>query len=638
MKKINIRDFLKMDKRAIQAFLNNMKRVVDKYKNQLIVILFATIVILPIIGLLIKNGVFISRDYAFHYGRLNDVLLALKDGQILPQLDPETANGLGFGVLQFYGPTPIYIISLLRLIIPSWIWSMVVFEWMLTCGIALLICNFVIKLSKVKANKLNYSALISSAFILLSGSVITNLYHYISYSGLFSIFCLTLMLINFYSILELGQFGLREKIILTLSAAGLITGHAITMLISIVFISIFMLLNIRKAWRHLPWMIICLLIAAVITSWFTLPLIENLSYPGFNYNNNLFKQSFSWQSGFNMKTVPLRNIIFGQPGIDHIDTVGGFFWIYLILGLFISSYSFFIKKSSNRIFISSSVATSLLTVLFVTKFINWDYIPSIFYTLQYPSRILVLTGIFFTIGLAPFISKIKMEKTAFLVIMAFLSTFFITSLDPKRHNIGGYSFLIDNPEKLAYSNSIDSSEGVDQLAIGEYLTTNMGTCDKGLPNIVETAGPNTYAMQHNSMKCLKKRGFNLIASDPGISISSVSRKGSHYKFTISQKDEYSGLNDYTIELPQAYYLGYRAFGLKEDKRINLVTEESKSGLLQIRIPGNYEGEVRSYYGLSRNSKIGLITSFSGLAITILAILRIVKNKDSRPKSLKSYRD
>ena len=153
-----------------------------------------------------------------------------------------------------------------------------------------------------------------------------------------------------------------------------------------------------------------------------------------------------------------------------------------------------------------------------------------------------------------------------------MSTFFITSLDQKRHNIGGYSFLIDNPEKLVYSNSIDSSEGVDQLAIGEYLTTNMGTCDKGLPNIVEIAGPNTYAMQHNSMKCLKKRGFNLIASDPGISISSVSRKGSHYKFTISQKGGYSDLNDYTIELPQAYYLGYRSFGLKEDKRINLVTD------------------------------------------------------------------
>ena len=273
----------------------------------------ATIIMAPILYLTCKNGYFISSDCSFHIGRLHNVINALKDGQILPQLDPNKYYGYGFASQMFYAPLAIYFITFIRLFIHNEIFAMTFFEWAVLCSIGVLVYNFTNQIftnqifsgqkSKIipsHNSKINFSALIAALLVMTSACVITPLYYYIAYSQLFSCFFLLLLLISIYFIClsPPAKSGnktsvLKYQIYFTISMVGLITGHAITLIISCVALFILCIFMAKRILAHFFHFLPCVFVSLGLTSWFVFPLIENLKYTGFNINNSFFKQIYS---------------------------------------------------------------------------------------------------------------------------------------------------------------------------------------------------------------------------------------------------------------------------------------------------------------------------------------------------------
>ncbi|MGO3592429.1 MAG: hypothetical protein ACTIOP_06200 [Lactococcus cremoris] len=89
-----------------------------------IIILFITILAtLPFY----RGNFHAGNDFAFNYARVMSTISALKDGQVIPQFDPNALSGFGYAWNEFYGPLPTYFISVIKFIVKSWSLSFALF-------------------------------------------------------------------------------------------------------------------------------------------------------------------------------------------------------------------------------------------------------------------------------------------------------------------------------------------------------------------------------------------------------------------------------------------------------------------------------------------------------------------------------
>ena len=82
----------------------------------IVIIIVGTLVCLPVV----RNGLSNGHDVIFHAYRAASTAHAIKDDQLVPQVDPNALGGFGYSWNMFYGPLSSYICSLFRVFTPSW--------------------------------------------------------------------------------------------------------------------------------------------------------------------------------------------------------------------------------------------------------------------------------------------------------------------------------------------------------------------------------------------------------------------------------------------------------------------------------------------------------------------------------------
>lgn len=264
---------------------------------------------------------------------------------------------------------------------------------------------------------------------------------------------------------------------------------------------------------------------------------------------------------------------------------------HIILMLAFSIFTF--KKINNELKEQYGffLFSGLITLWMATKYFPWKFLPQEFSFIQFPWRMLMMSGFFFSIVCAINMSEvIKKFNYKDVIIISTISIIYIVALFGL---LTRYSENIENIENLQLGNiSGKEIETVAGTAKAEYLPVNA---------------------YNNRFYIASRDKFIDILEGKAI-IEDEVKDGSNYKAKIKTLDA-----EYTIfELPYIYYPGYKVTldGMKID------TFETANGFLGFVMYKDDNVVLEVNYSGSLLMKISILISFTSL---ITFFVYIIKN-------------
>ena len=575
---------------------------------------------------ILQNAAMIDNDVDFHYARALSTVHAWRDHQIIPQLDPTGASNLGFSWNLFYGPLPTYFIALLYSLTHNLALSVNSITVLIVCLIGVIMYKYIYY--RTKSEK---SALIASIILITSTTILNNLYQFTGYGPLFGTFFAILTLYGIQIILD-QEKNIRGIIFLSIGAAGVLLSHTLTCIILIFYIFWVLLANVKNVLKKLKSFLLAAILSFGLSAYFILPFLEVKTYQLYNQFNKEFTAVYMWKNPESMNNgrSAFKNIFFSRLSVSSSPSI--LFWLSLVLCIiiiFIKVKPMTNKKSAIIFFI---FATSTLALC--GDWIDWHHMPSMFWTLQYPNRIMYYaSGLLFSISIGLSISvileKFKKEKLKFLLTIA-LSLFFIFIANASINSSNNvfHRETVDL-EKIDPSSAIvfkgDGGSFV-KTSIGEFFPSAIGTKEKPLKEIIkENKGAFYLNLQYiyPAIENRKLEGSIFLNTDEKVSKDSVTDVPSRSDYKVKVKK--SDINR-LMEIPKVAYPGYKARIVSSSGKVSkLDVGPSSNGYVQVLIPKNASGEVTVYYGLSKATLAGLVLFVISFAMII--ILLVIKYRD-----------
>ena len=316
--------------------------------------------------------------------------------------------------------------------------------------------------------------------------------------------------------------------------------------------------------KRIIYLFLAALATLLLTSFFTIPMLEQMISQKFYYSNTSNINDFV----LSKRTVPIYLLFIGIPNLRKI--VLKKYWVPSGIGI-IFIYMIYKKikhKEINDKFINQTFTISITALILttLTPFWNLEIVKKILYPIQFPWRLYMIPTTLLTISgsiLLAKTNKIKTIRNVFIISMASLISMFIICIIPKRIK-----------EVVEYDASY-----------AEYLPIEVDR------EFIKTRG--TIITSNNQIEhTFKKTGTNI-------------------ELTFKQTDKNT-----EIELPLIYYKGYNA---KIDNQ-QLETYKTINGLLGIKITNIKEGTVKISY---KGTKIAQITKIISV-ITCISFIIIIK--------------
>lgn len=532
---------------------------------------------------LLSSDTIYGHDLPFHIFRVRSSTLALLDGQIIPMIDPNVANGFGYAYNIFYGILPTYIVGFLNFILQNWTLSYNIFLFICIYLCGIFMYNFVKDVFKN-----NNIGLIASIIYISFPYFLTDIY---IRQALGEFLAFMFIPILFHELYNLINNNGNKYYYITIGTTGLLLSHNLSTLMTAIFAVIYLLLNIKKVFKkNIIKKIIISMCFAILMSLITLgPLLE----AKFSAEYEVFNSSWMKESAENMngeRLMPYRLVssnLFIQyethpellSGCMPFDL--GFPCIISLIALIFTykKYNDDDKRNLNQFLILGGIALLLTSVL-----INWNFIPSFFYIFQFPWRFMLMSTFFLSIISACSIYKIfeNFDNRCLLLIMlvCFMSTYSLTGY-------ANYNTKINN-SIFEYASKLDSDHfGSSAIGSNEYLTHKMAL----------------------NLDYIKTRKNDVILLNGSATITNYIKEGTQIFFTIETTE------NCVVELPLTYYKGY-----KENNNFDII--ETKNGLVGIKIPkGNNKINVKY-----SNTTIQLLSYIISISATIIFIIYTINYK------------
>ena len=385
----------------------------------LLLLLLATI---PALKTLIATGFFASHDSEYHLVRLIHFFTEITKGQFPVRLSSELAHGYGYPVFNFFYPLIYYLSSLIHLIGFSFGNSLKIIVF-LSLVLSVLFCYLWLR------QHFSKPASFVGAF----------LYLYVPYrfsatyvSGAFGI----VLAFVFAPLIFYSLHGLIEKnsnryfLILSLSLALLLISHNVSAMIfiTLAFCYGLFLFFQKKGNNSLKKIILALLLAFGLSSFFLIPMVSDLNYVNLgkniavNYNDH-------WPS--------LRQLIYSPWGYGYSNTgyehdgmsfqLGIAQWLILFFSLIIVLYKIISKSKFNP---KDKLALLFLFLFFIVLFFTlksssffWENLPLI-RQIQFPWRLLMAQMIitsFLASWLISYFSSKKIIQKLLIISLIFIA-------------------------------------------------------------------------------------------------------------------------------------------------------------------------------------------------------------------------
>ncbi|GHT80829.1 membrane protein [Actinomycetota bacterium] len=596
------------------------KKQVHKYYDKVVIFLVATYVSLPYLG----SNYYSTFDYIFHHSRIRSTIAGLRDGQIIPQIDPNSFDSAGYAYNLFYGPLPTYFVTLFRVFTPTWVlaYNLVTYLGVLLSSIIMykIIYTICCKYKKDGLKEVsNVVATLGTVVFLISNPILMYLYIGTSIGPLYALTFALLCLLGFINIF----YGKSGAVFIAVGAAGTILCHTITTLIVSIAFLVILVINYRQILQNGKWkkILVGVVGAVGLSAYFTIPLIENMSAKYLNVSNQYFEQTFQWASAeiINPSRQSLGDLLFSGGNIAGDKT----FAIITILIIILFTINVACRKY-NRLYFSLHISLFIMLIL-QSNYIDWRLMPNFLYTIQGVGRMIYITGTLSAICLAFSVyilaNQKRFNKWVILTVLVTFGPFSVAMATmPSPQGAPGAILPATNHTDSdfnydSHTRELFADHRYVALAIGEYLPTNLTTCNKSLSEIFNAQAGfiqprDPYNSTVASIQCRQQRGDKVLTDSESATISNTAVVGSHTDFDITTK------NYTTVELPKTYYLGYKATGTTDTGTINLDTFESGSGWVAVNIPEGFSGHIKAWYGMT-------ILSILGGCITLITLLLLL---------------
>lgn len=409
-----------------------------------------------------KDFLGIEHDTFFHVSRIEQLSNAIKNGNFLPAIYPYENNNYGYASPLFYSDLFLILPALLHLcgLSLAFCYKCIVF-------IASFISIYTMILFTSHLTKKRSITWISGCAYLFSNYRITDIYVRGALGEIFAFSFLPLMLLGLYQIIEEERYSFFT---LTFSLTCLALSHNLTFLFASVLCAILVILSIPKLTKEKILCIsISILLAFLLSCFFTLPMIEQLHSQSFIVD--YYGQSSDLSShSMNLWQYFVNQTIFGYSGNQYDASMTMTVNIGWFL-TFVPITYFFVKKKDS--FILKMLIIGYICLLLSSSLLPWDVIP--LKIIQFPWRFNTLAMVLLSVPSAIGISNLFHKKSIqicilialcgeciYHVIPAFDRTFGITSQTTWQDVLDG---KLCDPYYSAYYVRVE-------LAGGDYLPLN----------------------------------------------------------------------------------------------------------------------------------------------------------------------
>ena len=413
-----------------------MIKIYNKIKNnkKLFIVFIISLTLLSSFNLFHK-GIILSHDINFHLHRI----LALTDNLRIHKYIPVYYNyldGFGYGNGLFYPDTFLFIPAVLNYLGINLEISYKMFIILINFLSLLTMYLCVIKITKKK-----YCAYTSMILYACSIYRLIDLVERGSLGENLAFIFIPLVILGLYEIL----YGKHEKnIFLALGLIGLCLSHVISLYLMCISLGIIVLINIKclKDKKRLLTLIFNIIISMLITSFFWLPMLEQIFSNDFNFMIN--------SSDFNRNVIPFIALFIDFPLVNMFKV-----WVPSGIGLvyYYGIYKYFRLRIKDK-FLLSIYVVGILSIIMASFKLLWkiDIFNTIFSIIQFPWRFYMISTSFLIIGLSILSKKFSKNSIKFIIIYTIV-------------------FFIGNSLLYTY-NAYFEEPFNDEIMMGEYLPKN----------------------------------------------------------------------------------------------------------------------------------------------------------------------
>lgn len=575
--------------------MKNRKKLID----YTIILIFAIAISIPMLS---QNFNIYVDDGIQHIARLMGTMQSIEEGQVIPVIMSNFCNGFGYSWNLFYSPITAYIPLIFSIFTNS-------FELMLKLFIVLVgflsgiaMYEFV---NKISPNR--WAGLLSAIIYMCAPYRLTDMYMRMAVSELTSFIFLPIVFHGMYNVFNTCSENnqnkrkyLKNSLLLTLGASGLILTHSVIAMYTAIICFIFLLINIKtlKNKQVLKALAINILLILLITSFYTVPLLEHKLTTDYE----VFKPGrMERTDALIYYKVDLMNLIYTGN-----NTMSYEIGLVSIIGLVLTILTHKKVDKNIRKLYWFSLVTGILCVIMSLRIFPFEKMPSILKMIQFTFRLLEFSSFFFAVITGINYSLvIKDFKLRDVLVLGIISYLLIVPL-----------FFKFNYDKQWTEESLWPAVGVNEntgrvhagCASFEYLPS------KAFEHLdyIKTRENRVYVLDiiqennkaiiiENEEKNGTKLSFNVRKIDDeevntlnNLKVSNISNSSSNLAETEKnenkdkkkESERQDTQNGITLELPYIYYLGYTAETEINGKIQKLETFESENGFVAICLPSS----------------------------------------------------
>ncbi len=361
-----------------------MKKIVkllkeNKWIHYGIIIVIGILLSLP----LINTQIFDTHDGIFHIIRLQGVGNAIASGEIPPVIAPNLCLSFGYAVNLFYPILATYLPLLVKLFCTSYVVVLKLFGAFCIILSGITMYHFSYQVTKKRG-----IALLASIFYLIAPYKLGDVYRRYAIGEFIALAFLPILFQGVYNLFR--QDG-KKHYYIAIGASLLVLSHTITTFYVAIFSFIYVLCNIKKLKdkQIIKKLLINVTFIILISTVFWLPIIEtakSTDYAMFNSDIMNTAKEYVTQS-----TVDIEDFWQEKEQLKEIEINLG---LPTIIAFLIGIYAIWkVDKEYKQIYVIFNLF-ALICLWMTTKYFPWEYMPDVFYKIQFPWRMVGFCNFF----------------------------------------------------------------------------------------------------------------------------------------------------------------------------------------------------------------------------------------------------
>lgn len=533
-------------------------------KNRKLIDVFIIVLVGILIGIPLFSkylDVYVD-DGIQHIARAYGTIESIKKDGLFPNIISSFANNFGYSWNLFYGPLSAYGIIVFNLICNN-----IVTAYKLFVLVCLIFSGFTMHKFISSITKNNNVALLASILYMTFPYHLTDLYIRNALGEYVSFIFIPLVFLGLYNLF----YTTENNYYLTFGAVGLIITHNISTVMVAFFSALYVGVNFPKLkeTRVKKGLILNIIFILLISSFFWIPMIET----------NLFTKYQAYESGMMSTPESTANngLRFEQLFVTKND--GSFVFelgLHMIIMIAFSVMAIRMVRSDLKETYAFFLIAGLLTLWMSTKYFPWKFLPEEMSIVQFPWRLLMMSGFFFSVICSiNMFTIIRNFNYKDVIVISVIAIVYLTAF------IGYLNYNKELPYITDFSLGVISGkefETVAGTAKAEYLPV------KAYKNrfYIATREDNIYVLEGKAL------------------IEDEKKDGTNYTAKIKTYDAECTI----FELPYLYYPGYE---IKLDG-IKAYSFETENGFLGFAMGKNDNVSLEVEYTGTKAMKISLLIS------------------------------